>query len=727
MPKAAKLNNATKPTGKKAPKAPASTSADVAVTEPAARDMLVPLDQLVLSHANVRRVFNEDGIAELAALIESQGLLQRLAVIGQADGCFAVVAGGRRLRAMRKLVADGKWSASQPVECKLYEDARAAEVSLAENSGREAMHPADEMEAFRKFVDDGLSVAQVAGRFGVSVLTVDRRLKLARLAPRFLAMYRADEIEPDQLQALALTEDHAAQEAVWDGLPGYDRDAWTIRRMLTEQSCGGDSRLARFVGIDVYEARGGAVRRDLFADGDDPSSVYLDDPVLLQTLAMEKMRSLAEEVRAEGWGWVDCLTEGDNLALRSYGREAQAEREPTPEEAQAIDIMQAEGARLAEAYDMNEEQGDRDCDAYEAQEQRLSAALDELDDKLDTVRAALWVWTPEQMARTGALLRLDHAGQVTVHRGLIRPEDRKAGKGAGTSAGGGAGKVTGGSSASGVAGVDGEDGDGEGAQDTKKRPEFSEKLMRDLTAHRTAALQAALTQNPHVALVTLVHRMAETVFGQYSRGNDVVKVHVHPTSDYSLAQNATGYESSPAGALLGQAETQWGDPLPGNPEAMFSWLLAQDRETLLDLLAYCTARSIDAVAGRERSRDQSDAIAEALGVDMADWWTPSAANYLASVSKAKALEAVQEATGIDSTKAVGGMKKPEAIAYCASKLQGLRWLPAPLRPHATATPGAEADEAGPEDEDDNEDHNEDEGPGAGQEGMDGPARQGSED
>jgi ParB family chromosome partitioning protein len=203
--------------------------------------------------------------------------------------------------------------------------------------------------------------------------------------------------------------------------------------------------------------------------------------------------------------------------------------------------------------------------------------------------------------------------------------------------------------------------------------------MRDLTAHRTAALQAALMQNTHVALVALVHRMAETIFDQYSRGNDVVKVSVRVTSDYTLAQQASGYENSPAGTLLEQAHAEWGDRLPGNPEAMFRWLLGRDQATLLELLAYCTARSIDAVAGRERSYDQSDAMAEALGLDMADWWVPSTANYLCHVNKAKALEAVKEATGIDSTQAVAGMKKPEAIALCAGKLEGSRWLPAPLR------------------------------------------------
>jgi ParB family chromosome partitioning protein len=671
VPKSPKVGKASKTSAKTHAAAEQAVAAGPVAIESIARDVLVPLDKLVLSEANVRRVFNEDGLRELAALIASQGLLQRLAVVSQPDGFFAVIAGGRRLRAMQLLATEGRWPASQAVECKLHDAARSVEVSLAENSGREAMHPADELEAFRKLVEEGLTVAQVAGRFGVTPMTVERRLRLARLSPRFLAMYRADDIEPDQLQALALVDDHAAQESIWDGLPTYDRDAWTLRRIITEQSCAGDSRLARFVGIEAYEVRGGAVRRDLFADGDDASSVYLDNPVLLQTLAMEKLRGLAEEVRAEGWGWVDCLTEGDQLALRSYGHEVQGEREPSPEEAQAIEAMEAERNRLDEAYEKLEEEGERDSDDYEAEEQRLCSTLDDLDDRIDAARAALQQWTPEQMARTGVLLRIDPSGCVTVHRGLVRPEDRKAGKGARAGAT---------ASGAGSAGDDEETCDRDDAQQGKKRPEFSEKLSRDLTAHRTAAIQAALMQNPHVALVTLVHRMAETVFGHYSRGNDVVKVSVHVTSDYTLAQQASDYENSPAGTLLSRAHDEWGERLPGNPEAMFPWLLGQERDTLIDLLAYCTARSIDAVAARERSCDQSDAMADALGVDMADWWVPTIANYLGHVSKAKALEAVKEATGIDATKAVSGMKKPDAIAHCAAKLEGTRWLPAPLRP-----------------------------------------------
>ncbi|MDQ0036823.1 hypothetical protein J2W30_004598 [Variovorax boronicumulans] len=98
----------------------------------------------------------------------------------------------------------------------------------------------------------------------------------------------------------------------------------------------GGSRLARFVGLAAYEARGGAVRRNLFAEDGGDDGVYLDGPVLLQVLATEKLRALAEEVCAEGWAWVACVTEGDGLALRCYGQASQQRRAMTPEEEAAL-------------------------------------------------------------------------------------------------------------------------------------------------------------------------------------------------------------------------------------------------------------------------------------------------------------------------------------------------------------------------------------------------------
>ncbi len=645
-----------------------------AIAAAPARDIDVPLHQLVLDDANVRKVRSAGGVEELAALIDAQGLLHRLAVVALADGRFGVIAGGRRLLALHKLASDGRWSAARPVECRLYDSAQAVEISLAENSGREAMHPADEAEAFLARVEAGQSVAQIAVRFGVAPLTVERRLKLARLAPRFLAMYREGNIASDMLHALALTDNHKAQEAVWDGLPTYRRDAWTIRRLLTEGAATAESHLARFVGVETYEARGGKVRRDLFANDDTGrSGIYLETPGLLRQLAMEKLQAAAEEVRAEGWAWVEGLIDADRMALRAYGQQAPSERAPSDAEAGMLAALETERQRLNAAYDQNEaealqfeDDGDGN-DAYEAEEVRLSGLLSDLYDRIDAARAALRVWTPEQMGRCGAMLRIDSDGTLAVHRGLLRRDPaHDAACGADTEGGEGLASRTG--------------RGGDASEAGKRRYVFSEKLMRDLTAHRTAALQAALTQDVDVALATLVHRMVETVFDLYDRGNDIVRVTVRPTGDLALAEHAGDYVHTPAAALLERAASDWGERLPRDPAATFRWLLAQERQTLLELLAYCTARSIDAIQGRERRRNQSDAIAEALGLDMADWWTPSAANYLHSVSKAKAVEAVREASGIDCTKEVAAMKKSEAADYCAARLEGTRWLPVPLRP-----------------------------------------------
>ncbi|CAN7776514.1 hypothetical protein LJR175_007823 [Variovorax sp. LjRoot175] len=576
---------------------------------------------------------------------------------------------------MQVLAQSGRWSGSQPVECKLYEQAQALQVSLAENSGREAMHPADQMEAFKRLIEgEGLTVAQVAGRFGVSPLTVERRLKLARLSPRFLDMYRAGEIEPDQLHALALLESHATQEAVWEGLSPYDRSAWRIRNAVTAEACSADSRLARFVGLDAYEAEGGTVRRDLFASLDDLSGIYLDNPPLLQTLAIDKLRGVAAGIKEEGWSWVECSLDADTTSWRGYGRADKERREPTAEEAALIEQLTAEQRAHAQAYDRHQEKGDPDAEDFELVEQQLCEALDTAEQKLEAASEGLWQWPAERLAIAGALIRLDSRGDVVIDRGLLRPSDRKA-----AAAGAGAGEG-------------GEDESAPRDLSSTSRPEFSEKLMRDLTSHRTAAIQAALVQNPDIALVTLVHRMAETVFGLYGSGDDIVKVSVRVTGDSTLAQEASEYSESPAATVLGGAETEWGDRLPGNPDALFRWLLAQPQETLLELLSYCTARSVNAVAGRPRSCNHSDTLAEALGVDMADWWVPTVANYLRHVSKAKALEAVKEATGSDATRAVAGMKKPDAVAHCASKLEGARWLPVPLR-SLSAQPRTREDDA----------------------------------
>jgi ParB family chromosome partitioning protein len=65
----------------------------------------------------------------------------------------------------------------------------------------------------------------------------------------------------DQLMAFAITEDHARQEAVYERL-SYNRDASTIRRLLTETHVAATDRRAVFVGVEAYAEAGNRIEQD---------------------------------------------------------------------------------------------------------------------------------------------------------------------------------------------------------------------------------------------------------------------------------------------------------------------------------------------------------------------------------------------------------------------------------------------------------------------------------
>lgn len=276
------------------------------VADPSKNLILVPLSRLVSrpTGRNVRKT-PRMSIPELAASIQRVGLLQNLIVTATADGeRYEVVAGGRRLAALKLMAKKRRISKEWEVPCLLVADGTARTASLTENVQREAMHPADQFEAFAALVAEGRPIEDIAADFSVTPLVVQRRLKLANVSPRLLADYRAEAVSLDQLMALAITDDHAAQEAAFYDAPTWQRSPHNLRDRLTEREIDAHRHpLVRFVGLDAYEAAGGGTRRDLFAEAD--SGVYLTDAALLERLAQDKLASLAAEVKAEGWAWVD--------------------------------------------------------------------------------------------------------------------------------------------------------------------------------------------------------------------------------------------------------------------------------------------------------------------------------------------------------------------------------------------------------------------------------------
>ena len=238
------------------------TAAPLEVADPTKNLILVPLSQLLprRSKRNARKT-PRLSIPELAASIARIGLLQNLVVILSADGeQYEVVAGDRRLTALKLLAKKKRIAVDFEVPCLLVPDASARTVSLAENLLREQMHPADQFEAFAALVKEGRPIEDIAADFGVSPLVVQRRLKLANVSPRLLADYRAAAVTLEQLMALTITDDHAAQEAAFYGAPEWQRGASALRERLTEREIDATHPLVRFAGLDAYTAAGGGIR-----------------------------------------------------------------------------------------------------------------------------------------------------------------------------------------------------------------------------------------------------------------------------------------------------------------------------------------------------------------------------------------------------------------------------------------------------------------------------------
>lgn len=271
--------------------------------------MEIPLSRLVPSAFNVRGVDDDSDVSELAELIAAQGRVLLNLVVhedlddkGKPTGDFGVCAGGRRRRACLKLVAEGRLHPDTPIICLKISVAEAIAASRAENGGREPLHPADEFRAYVMMRAEGKSDEEIGFAFGVTPVAVKRALKLANVAPEFVAMFKAGTITLGHMQAFAVTDDHDEQRRVWESLQAWNRTAHMIRQHLLKAEVHCKAPLARFVGLQAYKKAGGLLREDLFGG---EGETYIANAELLGNLALKKLEKAVPGVAAEGWGWVE--------------------------------------------------------------------------------------------------------------------------------------------------------------------------------------------------------------------------------------------------------------------------------------------------------------------------------------------------------------------------------------------------------------------------------------
>ncbi|MDU6375521.1 MAG: chromosome partitioning protein ParB [Bradyrhizobium sp.] len=547
------------------------------------------------------------------------------------------------------------------------------------------MEPLDQFRAFRDLVEKGRTEEEVAAAFFVSVSVVKQRLRLAAVSPRLLDVYAEDGMTLDQLMAFAVNPDHERQEQVWEAVQrSHNKEPYFIRRLLTEGGVRASDKRAQFVGIEAYESAGGDIMRDLFQQDD---GGWLQDPVLLERLVAEKLEREADNIRSEGWKWVEIAIDfpyGHTYGLRRISGESVA---MTDEEVAAAEALRAEHERL--------EQEHSDVDVLpEAIDQRLGeieTALAELDER--PVQ-----YDPDEIARAGAFCSIDASGVLRIDRGYVRPEDEptipEPEREADTHSDG-TQSVT-----SAPADVDGAQAvtsvaEAEAEQEDGIKP-IPDRLMTELTAYRTLALRDALGREPSIAFQAVLHSFVLATF--YPFGSTLNCLEISLRTPSFPAQPPGLQDSVPAKAIAAR-HASWKAKLPASDKDLWAALTAMDRSAQAALFAHCASQAVNAIfepanrvhqgrlsAHGVRGRlDQAERLSRAVGLDMVSaGWKPTVDNYLGRVTKHRILQTVREAKGEASVQLIAHLKKPDMAREAERLLDGSRWLPEPLR-------GAEAD------------------------------------
>ncbi len=599
------------------------------------------LHQMVRSKLNVRR--KESGnIEELAALINSQGLLQNLVGyeqrIGEVfTGVVEIVAGGRRLAALALLIAAGQLPFDFQIPYLLVPVEEAIAISLAENMGREPMHPADVFDAMLELSLRGVAIEDIALAFGVDTVTVRRRLKLAKVSPRLVTLYRADQINFEQMAALAISDDHAQQEHAWDSLDTWSRQPHVIRRLLTAQQVDvRTDRVARFVGVKAFKQAGGMVACDLFTDH---GAGLISDVALLENLAAQKLAKTAKGLDRGQLAWVEVRPRIDQSELATYGRVRSTRRAPTEEEQAELDTIDSERTDIETAIAALDEEG---AEGELDELNRRDAALLQ---RREAITAALNTQLAADKALAGAIVTLDAEGKAVVLQGLIRPADTaKLPK---------------------LAASLGKD------EAAKTKAAHSERLTRLLTAQRTLALQAELMHKPAVALVLLVHTLLGGRDAHRSGADGLLHLHVRQAELPEEARRGAAWDAVEARRNACLSRLQQDDE--GAP--LLDRLLALPQADLLDLLAVCAADGIDTMQYRDGPSQDFQRLAGVVGLDMRNWWQATADSYFSHVPKGRSIEVVTQAQSQQAAVPLEKLPRTAAAQAAERAVAGTGWLP----------------------------------------------------
>ncbi|WP_425409321.1 ParB/RepB/Spo0J family partition protein [Hyphococcus sp.] len=272
----------------------------------------IPLENLKVSALNMRAGRKKPPLDDILPSIRTRGVLVPLLVRPKdRDDAFEIIAGRRRYFASKEVAKES--GEATPLPCRVLaagDDAAAVEASILENVAR--LEPGDmqQFEAFKALSDKGRSVEEIANVFGVTELTVRRRLALGSLIPAIRKAYANEDIDGASVMALTLASE-AKQKEWFQMFRADDMRAPRGRELKRWLLGGGDieTKVALF-SLEDYD---GDIYEDLFGE----KSVFADAEKFWrwQDGAVEKLR---ESLIASGWAKVNILPRGEHFSSWEY-------------------------------------------------------------------------------------------------------------------------------------------------------------------------------------------------------------------------------------------------------------------------------------------------------------------------------------------------------------------------------------------------------------------------
>lgn len=361
---------------------------------------------------------------------------------------------------------------------------------------------------------------------------------------------------------------------------------------------------------------------------------------------------------------------------------------------------------------------------------------DEIDARLGEIETAMEGldnrpvrYDPDEIAIAGVFVTIGASGSLSIDRGYVRPEDERPADGADGETQADlidpeTGEIQAPAIQRAVITIGGQPDPSDDEEEDSIKP-LPERLVIELTAHRTLALRNALAENPHVAMTMLLHKLVSDTF-RHTAPTGCLEANVR---HIFFSAQSEELKDSPSAQAVNDRHERWGDHVPADDQALWDWLIHLDDGTRMDLLALCVSYGVNALFERPNPYSssgvsqhgldvrfaQADRLAHATGLDMVTaGWRPTVGNYLGRVTKPRILEAVREGAGERAAQLIEHLKKGDMAKEAERLLADTGWLPEPLRlvDHDERTTDGECDEALPAflaDEEDEPSDEEDEG------------------